>query len=247
MIKIILSLILLLPLICNGARVNLYDKEIIEGWNVHVDEDIFKLEPKFKKEGLPNLKKALIYINKTLPKEFCDFAKKDGLKIFISPSYKMYNRTGMFFVPPEDGSFSTGLERIMSKSVVIIDKSIFMDSKNFTYYLIHELAHYYHFRVVGYNNREILMKFGIAKRDANYKIPYAINYNHMEFFAELSAMYFIMRGDLNSMDKEGVILMSRLWSKKRAVFDNIIHNTIDWKKIRAEEQERVNRMFPLRR
>jgi len=243
--KKVILLLVFLAFTSNAARVNLYEKDIVEGWIVSIDKDFFRLEPKLKKEGLPNLEKALSDINKILPKSFCEFAKRDGLKIFISPSYKVYNRVGMFFVPPEDGSFSTGLERVMSKSIVIVDKSIFMDLKNLRYYLIHELAHYYHFRVVGYGNKEVWRKFALSKGNPDYKIPYAVNRNHMEFFAELSAMFFVMRGDLEKMDKEGVILMKRLWSTTELVYNKIISGTPNWKEIRAEELRERKRIFPL--
>ena len=49
--------------------------------------------------------------------------------------------------------------------------------------------------------------------DPNYKATYAMN-NHLEFFAELSAMFFMMPKDLAKLDNDGVNLMKFLWSDK---------------------------------
>tara|TARA_Y100000593_G_scaffold49908_1_gene94032 strand:+ start:2720 stop:3367 length:648 start_codon:yes stop_codon:yes gene_type:complete len=210
--KIIGLFILLSVITSNAARVNLYEREFSSDWSIYVDRDLYRLEPDLEKKGLPNLREALKSINKILPPGFIKFAQKDGLKIFVSPSRKVFNRTGMFFVPAEDSTFSTGLERIMNKSVVIVDRSIFFDQKMLKYYLIHELAHYYHFNIIGYSNREIISNYSLIKRDPNYKIMYATR-DHLEYFAELSAMYFTMKEDLLKMDKRGVILMEKLWGR----------------------------------
>ena len=51
----------------------------------------------------------------------------------------------------------------------------------------------------------------MAKNDKNYKIAaYALN-NHLEYFAELSAMFFTMKEDLRKIDKGAIPLIGKLW------------------------------------
>jgi hypothetical protein len=147
------------------------------------------------------------------------------MKIFISPSRKMFNRTGMFFVPKDNGSFRTGLEGLMSNAIVIIDESIFMDADILYYYLVHEFAHYYHFNVLGYTNKDIWHKYHAARAMPSYKIANFDLSNHLEFFAELSAMFFTTRGELRKIDKGAVSLMEKIWEPEGK---GMMKYTPDW-------------------
>ena len=209
--KIIISFLLLLPLVSNATRVNVYNTHVVVNWQVFVDADLVNENPKVEKVGLPNLKRALEKINRDLPRHFINFARRDGVKIFILPAEKVFDRTGMFFVPKSSGSFDTGLEGIVNNAIVIVDRSLFMEPDTLLYYLIHELAHYRHLSILGYTNKSIYSKYHMAKNDKNYKIAaYALN-NHLEYFAELSAMFFTMKEDLRKIDKGAIPLIGKLW------------------------------------
>ena len=243
--KIIISFLLLLPLVSNATRVNVYDTHVIANWQVFVDTELVSENPKVEKVGLRNLKKALEKINRDLPKHFIDFARRDGVKIFILPEEKVFNRTGMFFVPKSSGSFDTGLERIVNNAIVIVDGSLFMEPDTLLYYLIHELAHYRHLSVLGYTNESIYSKYHMAKNDKNYKIAtYALN-NHLEYFAELSAMFFTKREDLRTIDGGAFSLIEKLWATDSKKYDRVIKNTPNWKAIRDEELRVRKEIFPL--
>ena len=196
-----------------AARVNLNDRHTVSDWIVYIDSDLAKLRPDAEKKGLPKLKESLSLIEKRLPKIFLEDAREKGLKIFITSSSKVGGRHGMFFVPKNNSDWSRNHERIMDNSIIIEYKSIFMKSSNFSYYLIHEFAHYYHLGSLGYANEYIWRKYRLSSKDPNYKATYAMN-NHMEFFAELSAMFFMMPKDLDKMDKDGADLMRYLWGPK---------------------------------
>jgi hypothetical protein len=218
----------------------------MSGWRVLVDTDLKKTDPKVTKDGLNNLREALRSVEKKLPKEFVKFSKRDGLKIFISPSGKMFGRTGMFFSPKDSSSYRSGLERIMNNSIVIIDESTLMKPEKITYFLIHEFAHYYHFNVLGYSNNDIWYGFYYAKNSADFdKVSaYALN-NHMEFFAELSAIFFTSEGAPNNLGPHFNKLLEKLWGTSRKRYNIITITSPNIDNIRKKELERNKEIFPL--
>ena len=195
-----------------AAKVNLYNKHIVSDWTVYVDSDLASVRP-IEKEYLPKLKIGLDNIEKKLPKLFMSTVRDSGLKIFVTSYNNVGVRRGLFFIPKNNSDWSRNFERLMDNSIIIEYKSIFMKPSNFSYYLIHEFAHYYHNDILGYSNEYIWRKYHISKMDPNYKATYAMN-NHLEFFAELSAMFFMMPKDLAKLDNDGVNLMKFLWSDK---------------------------------
>ena len=113
--KILVALLVLIPFATHAGRVNTYKALAVEGWQVFIDEDLIASNPKIEGAGLKNLKESLEKIDKILPKEFTSFSKGNGVKIFISPSRKVFGRTGMFFIPKGNYGFETGLERIIAQ------------------------------------------------------------------------------------------------------------------------------------
>jgi len=93
--------------------------------------------------------------------------------------------------------------------------------------LLHELAHAYHFRVLGERHPGIAAAYQLALASKSYEAvehvhggkrrAYALN-NHKEYFAELSEAYFckndfypFTRADLRNHDPAGYNLLQQLW------------------------------------
>jgi len=91
----------------------------------------------------------------------------------------------------------------MAKCIEITNVSIFpFENRRMPYLLLHELAHAYHDRVLGFDQPEIRRAFQHAENSGSYdKVKrfngksividkaYAMS-NHKEYFAELSEAYF---------------------------------------------------------
>jgi hypothetical protein len=95
--------------------------------------------------------------------------------------------------------------------------------------LFHELAHSYHFRVLGARNRAVMDAYRRAKRARLYESvgyvhggnrkAYALE-NDKEYFAEISEAYFgrndffpFTREDLERYDPTGFQLMTQVWGQ----------------------------------
>ena len=92
--------------------------------------------------------------------------------------------------------------------------------------VLHELAHAYHFRVFGYDDQALKVRWEAARDSGIYdRVPhlqgmtkkhYAMN-NPMEYFAELSESNFgtndfypFVRAELKKYDPEGFELIRRM-------------------------------------
>ena len=98
---------------------------------------------------------------------------------------------------------------------------------NQPFMVLHELAHSYHHRFLGYDNRDILAAYDAAKKNGKYedvlKKPsghgrhYGLN-NEMEFFAETTESYFGMndfqpfnRVELKTFDPVSYAMVRKAW------------------------------------
>jgi len=95
--------------------------------------------------------------------------------------------------------------------------------------LLHELAHSYHHRVIGYENKEI--KAAYQEALASHRYESVMNYqgrrvrhyaltNEQEYFAECSEAFFgvndfypFVRAELKEFDPKTEALLARLWGK----------------------------------
>jgi hypothetical protein len=93
--------------------------------------------------------------------------------------------------------------------------------------ILHEVAHIFHHRVLGAENRDIKEAYQLAVKSGNYesvgyyngskKRAYALN-NASEYFAEISEAYFgkndfypFTREELQKFDPAGYALMEKYW------------------------------------
>ena len=97
---------------------------------------------------------------------------------------------------------------------------------------LHELAHSYHFLVLGHAHPGLLRAYDLAVRSGRYdRVRYAkggteVAYarkNHAEYFAELTEAYFgrndfepMTRAELERFDPEGYRLMVEVWGEPTA-------------------------------
>ena len=230
----------------SGATVNVYSSHSVSGWPVYINSTISGEDDAVSKKYLFKLDKSLSVLKKKMPKYSYDYLKNSGLKIIIVTPKTIGDDFKMLYILENTSNWNRKYEKFLDNSIVI-PAGLFssLNDSNFLYYITHELAHHYHFSLVGYSNEYVWRKYWAAKRDPDYPITYGLE-SHLELFAELSVNFFIMRADLAKIDKEGMSLMAYIWSKK--FFDSRIklYNslpTVNMKAIMKRQATRENKIF----
>jgi hypothetical protein len=120
------------------------------------------------------------------------------------------------------------------KGIELANANNFLDwrDQNQPFIVLHEFAHAYHDRVIGFNTQTIVDIYFTAEssglyRDVSYHIgngnystvsqAYAIN-NHIEYFAELTEAYFgvndyfpFIKNELANYDTSGYSMIEQAW------------------------------------
>jgi hypothetical protein len=229
-----------------AAPVNVYDSHVLLKWPVCIDSSISE---KDKPKHLLKLSKSLETLSKKLPKHAYDYLRDSGLKIVVVTPRTINNESKMLYVQENTSNWTRKYEKFLDNSVVI-PTTLFndLDDFNFLYFITHELAHHYHFTLVGYSNEYVWRKYWYAKRDPNYPLIHGLE-NHVELFAELSVNFFIMREKLTKIDKEGMNLMAYVWGEKFFKSKMKLYGSlpkVNMKKIMERQTARENRIFNIK-
>ncbi|WP_077343072.1 hypothetical protein [Pseudocolwellia agarivorans] len=201
-------------------------------WNIFYEASLKRSNPQLAKESLLKLKSTLKSIEKKLPRN--SLRKLKTLKIFLmfgENSPHGGKKSGMRFVRRGETNKRLHYDNKWEHSIVIYS------AKNLMYLtdmwakkaLTHELAHAWHIMHWPDKYAQILNPWKNAKSKGLYKNvkdyknrikpnAYAIK-NNLEYFAELSAMYFVggdyypyEKIELAKYDPMGVAMVKRLWS-----------------------------------
>jgi len=203
-------------------------------WNIFYEASMKSSNPQLAKDSLLKLNDTLKSIEEKLPQS--SLRKLKTLKIFLmfgEGSPLGGKRSGMRFVRRGEASKRLHYDNRWEHSVVIYS------AKNLMYLtdmwakkaLTHEFAHAWHIMHWPDKYTQILQPWKNAKsknlytnvKDYKNRIKpkaYAIK-NNLEYFAELSAMYFVggdyfpyERVKLMKYDPTGVAMVKKLWSVK---------------------------------
>jgi len=200
-------------------------------WNIFYEAEMEKLDPKLAKESLNKLQATLKVIEKKLPDHSLN--KLKTLKVFLMWGESSSNggkKSGMRFVRRGETTNRLHYDNKWEHSIVIYS------AKNLMYLnemwtkkaIVHEFAHAWHIMNWPDKYNEIVNPWKQAKsrklylnvKDYKNRIKpkaYAIK-NNLEYFAELSAMYFVggdyfpyERKRLINYDPLGVSMVEKLW------------------------------------
>jgi len=201
-------------------------------WNIFYESSMQKSDPKLAKESLLKLKNTLSIIEKKLPATSLN--KLKTLKIFLmwgESSPQGGKNSGMRFVRRGETIKRLHYDNQWEHSVVIYsaENLIYLSDMWAKKAITHEFAHAWHIMHWPDKYKQIVTPWQLAKsknlytnvKDYKNRVKpeaYAIK-NNLEYFAELSAMYFV-GGDyfpyekvkLASYDPEGVAMVKKLWS-----------------------------------
>lgn len=212
-----------------------YEKVRLGGWTVWVEKPLLSREPALARRALARLEKKLGEALAALPRPA--HARLEGLPIFL-----------MYGPKAEGGGRDNGLEYFQKNApehhpnldprwggcVVIYSAENYLWLSDFwaRKALVHEFAHAHHLEQWPEDQPNILaawrnaMKRGLyrgVKDDRGQKLDRAYAaVNQLEYFAELSCMYFVgcnyqpfTRAELKAYDPVGYALVEKMWGVKK--------------------------------
>jgi len=205
-----------------------YTTREIEGWTVKINDRMLKEKPESSDQALKLLQVKLYDIARTVPAGPLGELKKVPIWFELEDAK---HPCACYHASPE-WLKANGYDTAKARSVQLAHPDTFVKwSIEQPWMVLHELAHAYHDRVLGFENAEIDAAFRKAREAKLYasvmrvsgsmEKAYAMN-NAKEFFAELSECYWgtndffpFVRGELKQHDPESFELMKKMWSGKK--------------------------------
>ncbi|MGD9644395.1 MAG: hypothetical protein AB7U73_01700 [Pirellulales bacterium] len=209
-----------------GASVPGHRTLRIEGWTVHVSDELRRSDSAATAAALRLLEAQLKKVVRVIPPEPRSLLRK--VPIWLSPLPKGFKPTGEYH--PDVGWLKThDRDPAMAKAIQFTNIPIFAaEVKRMPMLVLHELAHAYHDRVIGFDEPRIVKAYEQAVQSGTYdrveeastgtmKRAYALT-DHKEYFAELTESYFgandflpFNRAQLQRHDPAMYELLGELW------------------------------------
>ena len=203
-------------------------------WDIYYEASMEKANLRLAKESVAKLKKTLRAIEKSLPSG--SLPELQTLNIFLMWGEASPNggkKSGMRFVRRGETTNRPHYDSRWEHSVVIYsaENLMYLTDMWAKKALMHEFAHAWHITHWPEKYSEIVIpwKNAISKnlytnvddyKDRVIESAYARK-NHLEYFAELSAMYFVggnyypyNKEQLHSYDPDGTEMVKKLWKEK---------------------------------
>lgn len=210
----------------------------MEGWTVHVNRDLMITQTAATQRALDLLSGQLQQIVRCVPR--AALAELQKVRLWISPEYPGTPPRAEYH--PDAGWLRRhGRDPAMAKAVEFTNVRIFeQESKRMPVLALHELAHAYHDRVLGYQHAGIRAVYAKAKAGGGYEqVPrrdalgrvftdraYAMT-NPQEYFAETTEAFFgtndffpFTRSELQQHDPEMFRLLEEIWEGGRGAADS---------------------------
>lgn len=210
----------------SDAEVAGHQTLILEGWVIHVSDELREHETQATDEALRLLEAQLKEVVRVIPSE--PLGELRQVQIWLSPVPEGCRPTGEYH--PDSGWLKENhRDPAMAKAIQFTNIPQFgPEIKRMPMMVLHELAHAYHDRVLGFDHPRIVDAFQQAVNGGTYdnvkesssgaeKKAYAIT-NPMEYFAELTESYFgvndfypFHRAQLRQHDPAMCDLLGKLW------------------------------------
>jgi hypothetical protein len=200
----------------------------VAGWTVHISRRLFAEQKADTEKALRLLESQLAEITRRVPKAAVTELRK--VSLWFSPEYPGVGPTAEYH--PDVGWLREHHRQpAMAKGIEFTNVRLFeAETKRMPNFVLHELAHAFHDRVLGFENGEIQAAYEAAKRSGRYDRvkrwtgeretqdrAYAMT-DAKEYFAETSEAYFgrndfepFDRDELARHDPEMLRLLERLW------------------------------------
>lgn len=198
----------------------------LEGWDVYVNKRLLREEKQLGDEATQLLQDKLREISRLVPKR--PLAELQKTAIWLELDNDKTNPCACYHVSA-DWLRNNGFLEKKEKCVEISNARTFLNwSKEQPFMILHELAHSYHDRVLGYEDAAIKAAYERAQQSGEYnkvlrangkeEKHYAMN-NQMEYFAEGTEAYFgandfypFVNVELQKHDPQLHKLLSEIWS-----------------------------------
>lgn len=209
----------------------------IRGWTLHVSSRLRdsddKQDERLLARAIELLDKQLAEIEQKVPAKAVSELKK--VPLYFSPQYAS-TRPRAEYHPSSDWLRNNGRDPVMAKAIEFSNIRVFeAETRRMPNFALHELAHAYHDRVLGFDQPNIRETFQRAKASGKYESvfrqdsegrrrkdkAYAMT-NHKEYFAELTEAFFSTndffpfdRSELNAHDPAAVQMLQTAWGTNR--------------------------------
>lgn len=208
-----------------------HDTRTIAGFTVHINRILLSEHATLTARALELLTAQLDAIVRDVPA--AAVAELQKVPLWISPEYPGV-RPGAEYHPAAAWLRAHGRDPAMAKAVEFTNVAIFeAECRRMPVFVLHELAHAYHHRVLGHDHAGIQAAFARAKRSGTYDRverqdaegrksmdrAYALT-NAREYFAEITEAFFgrndfypYTRAELQAHDPDGFALLEKLWGR----------------------------------
>jgi arylsulfatase A-like enzyme len=215
----------------NSPRIDA-DREMrsIAGWTVQVSTSLLATNAEATRRALELLTAQLEEIVRVVPKSAV--AELQKVPLWVSPEYPG-SRPRAEYHPDAGWLREHGREPAMAKAVEFTNVRIFEEeTRRMPNFALHELAHAYHDRVLGFEEPRVKSAYATARAGGRYdkverrdakgrettERAYAMT-DHKEYFAEGSEAFFstndffpFTRNELKGHDPEMFQLLESLWA-----------------------------------
>ena len=200
----------------------------VQGWTVHVDSRLVGAEKELGRKSLRTLANKLHSIKLVMPRE--PLRKLREVPIWIDVDHKL---RVMQYHPSAEWLRDHGYDPKMAGAVHIPNAGGFLEHQRKNdqpWVMIHELAHAYHDRVLGFDHPKIKAAYQQAVEEGRYESVLHISGNmkrhyaltdHKEYFAEASEAFFgtndfypFVRAELKQHDRKLYAVLEEVWERR---------------------------------
>lgn len=204
-----------------------YTTQTLNGWTVHVNKHLLDDRADLGRDALRLLDVMLFEIERAVPDPALSEIRKVPIWLGLDDGHAPCAE----YHPSRSWLVENGFNPDKARGVEIGNAARFLDwSRTQPSMLLHELAHAYHDRVLGFDDPDIRAAFHRARDSDLYtsvlhahgksQRAYALT-DPQEFFAESSEAYFgtndfypFVRAELRQHDPETAKLLEELWNHK---------------------------------
>ena len=209
-----------------------YQTQTLEGWTLKINDQLLGASKDATDKALVLLSAHLKEIIRVVPGEAVEQMKK--VTLWMNPEYPTGHPRAEYH-PDASWLRANGRNPAMAKGIEFSNiKSFEAETRRMPCFVLHELAHSYHDRVLGFEQPDILAAYkkalasksydkverwhGVAGRPNTVERAYAMT-NHKEYFAEVTEAFFgrndffpFTREDLEKHDPDAVKVLQKVWN-----------------------------------
>lgn len=203
-----------------------YETRAIEGWTIRVNKVLLTDQADLGRRALRLLEIKLFDVSSAVPAKACSELRKVPIWLGINDGHAPCSE----YHPSEVWLRENGFNPDKARAVEIGNAKLFLEwSKDQPSMVLHELAHAYHDRVLGFNHPDLARAYAAAVDSKSYdsvlrnngksERAYAMA-NAQEYFAECSESFFgtndyypFVAAELRQHDPKMYELIRTLWNR----------------------------------